>query len=127
MDALSLQLTFSSDYFLGIIGQWSAQELSAYLSHYYFDFVYPLWYGLLLWELLKKCHLNSLWMLPLIAGLCDEIENLCDILAIFKLTPHVSVVIFVGALAAWIKWLTLGFIVITLLVCYFKFKIGYKR
>ncbi len=113
-DALSLQLTFSLDQFLSIIGGWSSKETHAYLLHYTLDFLYPLWYVLLLWELMKKWdhtstqfYFNALWIIPFMAGLCDEIENLSTLTVIFFSSYHAATFVFIQALAAWTKWIAI--------------------
>jgi len=73
------------------------------------DFAHPIWYGLLLALLMAnavpKHKLDYLVILPLIAGLCDLVENFIHFPKAAKFNELRQPWITLGALFASAKWL----------------------
>lgn len=83
-DMLAVQTSLSADAVRAIFARWDAAGLTGvYASHYTLDAVHPLWYGALLAALLAKAlaaneapaKWNALLLVPLVAALCDVLEN----------------------------------------------------
>jgi len=110
LDALWLQLTYSPEQFKAIVSGWSAEHLNFYLNHYYLDFAHPLIYGSLLIALLKtlKAPLpRAIFFLPVIGALGDEVENICDLFLILNPDNFSRAILWTGATASWVKWVSL--------------------
>jgi hypothetical protein len=110
---LVAQTTLSEKTFLEITGGWGDASWRAFYRHYWIDFLHPCLYGVFLASavahLLRQRGLaggsaRHLVLLPLLAGACDEVENVCQLLLVRGL-PDFSTGLFVtGALAANLKW-----------------------
>lgn len=110
LDALWLQLTYSPETFRSIVLSWSAEHLNFYLNHYYLDFAHPLIYGSLLIALLKSLKAplpRAVFFLPVIGALGDEVENICDLFLILNPDDFSRAILWTGATASWVKWISL--------------------
>ncbi len=110
---LEAQTTFSKATFLALVHDWEAARLlPRYREHFLFDFLHPLWYGLLLAGLLAKGldrsgaaeRWNGLLLVPLLAGLMDLAENAFHLRFIADLEAVTQTQVTLSALAANLKW-----------------------
>lgn len=83
-DMLRVQTSLSAETVRAIFARWEAAGLlDAYLAHYRYDMVHPLWYGVFLAALLARGfeanqvdpRRNLLLLLPFVAAACDLLEN----------------------------------------------------
>lgn len=110
LDALWLQLTYSPETFKSIVLSWSTEHLNFYLLHYYLDFIHPLIYGSLLLVLLKTLKIplpRAVFFLPVVGALGDEVENICNLFLILNPDDFSKGILWVGATASWVKWISL--------------------
>lgn len=84
LTVLHLQTTLSVETFRALVdGLYTRGVVNAYIAHYYYDFLHPLWYAGLLALLLARgferqavpAERNSLLLVPFVAGLGDLLEN----------------------------------------------------
>ena len=125
---LQLQTTFSPDQFMMILGGWNESRAERYLAHYYVDFLYPLVYSVFLAVCLRQLVGVSqrpwLLALPFVAGAGDLVENLVQASLVLGLLPFSSPLFYLGAAAAWGKWLSIT--VVTLVIASRIFGLGPK-
>ncbi|MDI6797735.1 MAG: hypothetical protein QMD09_12355 [Desulfatibacillaceae bacterium] len=117
-DPLMLQITFSKERFLEILGGWGRWGVGLYKSHYWFDFVHPIWYSIFLasfiaWLSAKKGVSPSkglllLFCLPFAAGLCDLVENTFHVLMLNSVIRITAFSVAASAAFANTKWLLAG-------------------
>ena len=83
-DMLRVQTSLSAETVRAIFDRWEATGLlGAYLAHYRYDMIHPLWYGVFLAALLARGfeanqvdpRRNLLLLLPFVAAACDLVEN----------------------------------------------------
>lgn len=81
---LRLQTTLSVELFRAlVVDMYQRGVVEHYLAHYYYDFLHPVWYAMLLAVLLgngmnmsgMSARFNRLLLLPFLAGVLDLIEN----------------------------------------------------
>ena len=113
-DMLIVQTTLSADQVRGIFAKWeSAGLLPVYASHYRYDMIHPLWYGLFLAALLAKGlaanragpRLNLLLLVPFVAAGCDVVENLVHLGYIADRATITPANVLVSNGAALLKWM----------------------
>lgn len=110
------QLSFSAEQIRFNFNHWqNIGLLHFYQLHLIPDLIHPVTYCLLLVSLLSLLFLytraggkwNVLFLLPIIAAYCDEIENILQV--IFLSSPQYSMVIqpfvSISATCSWIKWI----------------------
>jgi hypothetical protein len=109
-DLLRLQTTFSPDEFATTTLAWSHEQLQTFLSHYYLDMYYPLYYGIFLAAALRQFtnFSNRIVFIPLFAAVFDEIENICHWSLLNGWVPMGSPAFYIGAIAANLKWLLIA-------------------
>ncbi len=107
-----LQTTLSMDVFTDILKIWDDQGLlNLYYRHFYFDFIYPVVYSLLIVALLSKLFdlnnlkagFNYLLLLPLTAAVFDLIENSSHLMILSNFSKTKSIVLFSGIVSN-MKW-----------------------
>lgn len=89
-DPLILQITMSKQVFLDVITRWGADGVTTYLEHFCLDAYHPILYSVFLASALAALTIRPgarpsgsvkiLFVLPFVAALCDEIENIMHIL-----------------------------------------------
>lgn len=99
LDAVwTLQTTLSVDVFEAQLADLFARDVAEhYLAHYYYDFLNPFWYSALLALLLARgmnrlgapASWNALVLVPLAAGLLDQVQNLLHLYMVID-TANVS-------------------------------------
>jgi hypothetical protein len=123
---LKAQTTFSRELYQELLQGWEKSGLMGhYRLHFYFDFIHPVWYSVLLSALIARgmnlnkisSRFNTLLLIPFISGLMDLTENCFHV---FFISDHGTITdqnIFLSALASNTKWtLALGSLVIALLL-----------
>ena len=112
-----LQTTFSKMTFLSILGAWKmAGVLPQFKAHFYFDFFHPVWYGVFLASLMALSfnanavpgRLNGLLLIPVAAAILDLVENIVDLSLMLDIRRVTDTTVFLGALAANLKWALAG-------------------
>lgn len=114
-DTLRLQLTFSREGFLEILGRWGRMGTSIYMRHFSLDFIHPFLYSiffaaLMAWLAARDRSrppgnvLLALFCLPLIAGACDLMENLIHVLMIKAVLPVSDILVFASGSFSAVKW-----------------------
>ncbi|MGH3647107.1 MAG: hypothetical protein ACRDTM_08015 [Micromonosporaceae bacterium] len=120
----ALQTTLSADTFRDIVTGWSPEELTRYREHLAWDTVHPLLYGslLLIWSLVVHRHGEvSEWRLPLLVTLSvlpsvlDYVENAIHIYLDVHRDAIDTLSVLAAGLAADLKWLCAGVVVVWLL------------
>ncbi|MDI6741202.1 MAG: hypothetical protein QMD11_00545 [Smithella sp.] len=113
LNVLALQTTFSRDMFLSIAASWMASgEIEMYYKHFYFDYLHPLWYSILLSLLIARGftlnHVNPKFnfmvLTPFMAGLCDLVENSMHVYMLADLDRATHSLVWFSGLAANTKW-----------------------
>lgn len=113
LNALALQTTFSRDMFMSIAVGWLASgEIEMYYKHFYFDFLHPLWYSILLSLLIARSFtlnqvnpkFNFMILTPFMAGLCDLVENSMHVYMLADLDRATNSLVWFSGLAANTKW-----------------------
>lgn len=111
-EVILLQTTFSDITFSNIITKWKESgSIDYYFSHYYFDFIHPVFYSLFLLAIMSKVLNNKINMekyvfiiyFPFVAGLFDIIEN---ILHLYMITNNIYLkeIIIFSAFFTNLKW-----------------------
>jgi hypothetical protein len=111
-DLILHQTTLSPTRFKSIMDSWGPSGIELFLQHYWLDFFHPFFYSIFLFCCLVKTIPHSLsknsriflLALPLIAGLSDEIENLCQLSITLGWIPADSFPFYLGAICARLKW-----------------------
>ncbi|MEW5736200.1 MAG: hypothetical protein AB1921_15230 [Thermodesulfobacteriota bacterium] len=117
-DTLRLQLTFSSEGFLAILGRWGRMGTSVYMSHFWLDFAHPFLYSVFFAALTAWLSGRSrqnppgtfflaLFAMPFLAGACDLMENVIHVLMIEAVLPVSDPLVFASGTASAAKWLLL--------------------
>lgn len=123
-DVLKIQTTLSSATFIRILHEWRAAGLvPVYMHHFDFDFVHPLWYGLLLAALLAKtfnanrvpARFDALLFVPFVAAALDLVENVFHVAFI----THESLIrpglVVMSGIASNTKWALAGLCVLAVI------------
>ena len=116
-DLFTMQTAFSTAKMENILAEWGTEGTSAYLRMMWADFFFPASYGIALASAITLLAIPRsenpnkkelvLMLLPLIAGLCDMVENTFHI---FLLQNPQNLLVFPTFLAAFfasVKWLLL--------------------
>ena len=116
LQLLALQTTFTQAGFASIVSTWGPAEFAKLRAHFRVDMLHPIWYALFLAALLAKLfNVNNfskrynvfIWT-PIIAGLCDFVENAIHAPFVFKVYSMPQPYIFLGAFFATVKWCLAG-------------------
>lgn len=114
LDVLRAQTTLDPSVVAAIFARWREQHLmDAYVRHYFLDFVHPALYALFLGSslslLLDRNRLSPAWnailLLPIVAALCDLIENVSHVAFLVDGANLTPAWVAVSGLAAITKWL----------------------
>ncbi|MGE0762611.1 MAG: hypothetical protein AB7N80_04980 [Bdellovibrionales bacterium] len=108
---IKLQTTLDPGEFQLLLHSQGVEGLAAWIRHYLIDFFYPIFYGVFLAAMLVRWPpsrndklLKLVLIVPLLAGLFDEIENVCQLLLALERVPIDSIYFYVGAASARLKW-----------------------
>ena len=113
-DFLGLQITISSDTFLGIAKTWQSKGLTGmYYRHFFFDYVHPLLYGIFISSFMAKAFnkrnisasLNPLLLLPFIASALDLIENSIHLYLLADLSRVTYGIVLFSGICTNLKWM----------------------
>ena len=113
--AIQSQFAFSADAFSKIVNEWNNLDRSIFLTHYLFDFIYPFIYGRFFYLALSKKS-----KLPVIASVCDLIENTFHFLMLGQYIPISTAATALAAVSASVKWALLIVSVLILIVAYLR-------
>jgi hypothetical protein len=123
-----MQTTFSAVKLEAILAEWGKNGTIAYLNSMYVDFIFPIAYAVALASGVALISTEKekaavptravliFFTLPLIAGVCDIIENVIHLVIIRPLQALPPAPVFVSALAATIKYVLLGTTIIAIAV-----------
>jgi hypothetical protein len=118
-DLLKLQLSFTKRAFGDIVNAWSEDERARFRRHFLLDIVHPIWYSILLALLMAntmpKNRFEYMVWLPILAGLCDMVENSIHAPMAAQFDKLGQPGIAIAALFATLKWV-LVLVTIVLLV-----------
>lgn len=124
---LRLQTTLSVDTFAAlVVDMYQRGVAEHYLAHYYYDFVHPVWYAMLLALLLGNgmnlnavpARFNRLLLLPFLAGFFDLIENALHLYMIIDTANIRAALVWIANGAAIGKWVVVSVGVLAILVLY---------
>lgn len=127
VDFFLAQTTFSRDIYLGYATRWQAAGLiESYYFHFWFDFVLPIWYALLLASMLAHgfklngvaARWNVALAVPFVAGAMDLIENVFHLIFLSDLAAVQAPMVVASAVAANTKWALVAATVISAVVLY---------
>lgn len=105
LDVLRLQLATSSERFRSILADWSAADYQHYLDHFRIDLIHPMIYGSLLYFLLRWVGARGwIFALPVVAAICDEVENLSHIYLLMRIDRFPEGLWYVAVTASYMKW-----------------------
>lgn len=113
-DMLAVQTTLSADEVHAIFARWEAAGLlPVYESHYRYDMIHPLWYGVFLAAMLAKgfnangvpARYNALLLLPFVAAGGDVVENFLHLGYLADRASITPAHVLVSNGAACLKWL----------------------
>ncbi len=128
-----LQTTFSKIKFLSIIGTWKlAGVLPQFKAHFYLDFFHPIWYGVFLASLMALLfdanglskRFDGLFLIPVAAALLDLVENIVHVWLLGDIRRVTETTVFIGSLAASLKWVLAGAGVLIVVVLMVKWTAG---
>lgn len=114
LEVLRAQTTLDPSVVETIFARWRAEHLmDAYVRHYFLDFVHPALYAVFLGSslslLLDRNRLPDAWnvllLMPIVAALCDLVENLSHVAFLAdgaNLTPAWVVISGVAAITKWL-------------------------
>ncbi|MHC1605514.1 MAG: hypothetical protein ACXQTP_06065 [Candidatus Methanofastidiosia archaeon] len=111
---IEFQLVFSKEAFISVIDQWGVEGVQRYVNTLWIDYIFPVAYAiflssfiaLLTSKLYKKpgsFHI-ILFILPLIAGVLDWIENTLHLVLLADTSNLSESLIFLASMIASIKW-----------------------
>lgn len=126
---LDTQFSYSSDKAYTILAEYNKEELKEYgIGVLTVDFVYPIIYSLFLCFLIYKLsNKKTIAMLSLIMLFSDYAENLGIVTIINYYPQKLPCIVSLSSLFTSLKWTTLVFLIITILVL-MSFKIfNYKK
>lgn len=115
-----MQTTFSQAKLQLIIDEWGKEGLIAYMNSMYVDFIFPIAYAVALASGVALISTEKekaatpektallVFTLPLVAGVCDIIENCFHLLILPNLASFGGGIVFLSALAATIKYVLLA-------------------
>ena len=109
---IQLQLTYDADTFNQLLAQASSAQIAALQGHYFYDFIHPVWYGMLALSLtswlLNINRLSQGWSLPLIPAIIfpalDVLENILHSPWIFQTATATDPLVLIAGIAATVKW-----------------------
>lgn len=113
-EMLDVQTALSADRVRAIFAAWEAAGLlPVYESHYRYDMIHPLWYGVFLAAMLAKgfnangvpARWNLLLLLPFVAAGCDVVENFLHLGYIADRATITDANVLLSNGAALLKWL----------------------
>jgi len=113
-EMLFVQTTLSAERVREIFAAWEAAGLlDVYASHYRYDMIHPLWYGVFLAAALAKgfnanavpARFNGLLLLPFLAAGCDVLENRVHQAFLAERAAITPAAVLLGNGAANLKWL----------------------
>jgi hypothetical protein len=113
--AVQSQFAFSAEAFSKIVNEWNNLDRSIFLTHYLFDFIYPLIYGRFFYLALNKKS-----KMPVVATVCDLTENIFHFLMIGQYIPIHTLATAVAAVCASIKWALLVVCALIVIVTYLR-------
>lgn len=122
IEIIDFQTTFSRENFIEMTERLGAHGIEIYLRHYWIDMFYPIFYSSFLASSLLRfgvvdrgtLFFRMLFYAPFVAGICDEIENICHISMLHAWVSVDSPAFFAGALAARYKWMLIALVLVTL-------------
>lgn len=129
---VELQTTFSKVKFLSILGTWKLTGvLPQFKAHFYFDFFHPIWYGVFLAALMALAfnanavskRFDGLVLIPVTAAVLDLVENIVDLSLMLDIRRVTDTTVFIGALAANLKWALAGAGVLIVVVLTIRWRI----
>jgi len=120
-----LQTTLSPQVFAKTLQRWErAGLLGTYASHYYLDFLHPVWYSIFLAALLARTfdavgvsdRWNAVLFVPFLAGSLDVVENLVHVYYLVGGARPTAGPVVLGGLAAITKWGLAAGVLVSVLV-----------
>ncbi len=107
LDVLIFQCSLTPEDFKRILDGWGERGLAFHHTHYYPDFLLPISYALLLRGLIFQLRGRTrLMILPVIAGIADQIENVIHLTLTLKQELIFTPLFYVAMVAVYVKWIT---------------------
>lgn len=128
-EVLALQTTLSAEDFRARVADLHARHaINAYIGHYYYDFLHPLWYAGLLALLLGRAFdrqavpatRNGWLLLPLLAGALDLVENSLHLYMVLDSANITALRVWLANGAALLKWAIAGGVLIAAAVLFLR-------
>ncbi|MCX7678777.1 MAG: hypothetical protein N2316_06125 [Spirochaetes bacterium] len=116
-DVLLMQVTLSDTTIRAIVQRWMSEKLiERFVMHFYFDFVHPLLYGILLTLFMRKVFQrisfpqkwNFFLLLPWIAVMMDVFENCLHLYFVVNIENITRISAVISGLASIVKWSMIG-------------------
>lgn len=117
LTVLHMQTTLSAETFRMLAeGLYERGVENAYIAHYYYDFLHPLWYAGLLMVLLARGFerrgvppaRNGLLLVPVAPGLADLLENSLHLYMVLDTANIAPALVLAANGAALFKWTLIG-------------------
>lgn len=123
-DAFVLQTTLDPEVFRQIVGRLSEFDLNVYLTHYASDFLHPFVYLIFLSACLVQTGQAAFLAFPVLAALCDQLENICQLWVFHHGEPLPMAAFQIGAWSARMKWVAAGISLVAIVVGILSHRIG---
>lgn len=116
LNVLHMQMTWKASTFAQMLAAWTPEQRQAILSHYNFDFFYPICYSAFFYYFLKDLGVGAkLRYFVAAAGIFDIIENILHIFLITHKTELMDFNVSLAATASACKWILI-FLAIALII-----------
>jgi len=129
LNVLQVQFTWSPEKFNNILQSWSVGQRQIFLSHYWVDFLYPLFYAMFFYSFLRESNVSRrVAQMFAAAGVFDLAENGFHLALIGGWLPITALSVPVAALLALVKWLLVsGFFIFSLGLLIFQRRQGLEK
>lgn len=112
-----MQTTMSADTFSAVLADVYARDAAEdYIAHFYYDFLHPVWYSVLLVLLLGRAMDRAGWpagrdawlLIPLLAGVLDQVQNALHFYMVMDTANIAPVLVQLGNGAGLLKMAVIG-------------------
>lgn len=132
---LEMQITLNKEKFVSIINSWNEAQINAYHLHFYIDFIYLIFYALLLFSIVSFFYNHAnvksrgviFLLLPFIISLFDIIENTFHIYFIATNYQMPSYLVMISGVFSIQKWVFVFIELYVIALLFFKLTILHKR
>ncbi len=134
-DFINMQITLNKDTFVKIINSWNANQISEYHSHFYLDFLFLIFYSLLMFSIVSRFYIHAkvenrgvlFLILPFVIAVFDAIENIFHIYFFTVNYKMPSYMVMISGIFSIQKWVFLFIEIYVIMVLFFKLTVLHKR